>query len=138
MNRYCADHIAFRVSDMDRAIEFYCNKLGLLMEYDTVDRNHHERFVFLKLEGASIELLQMLDDKNNPVPFDTSSVAAPYCPHFAIRTDNLETTTQQLQEAGITIIKGPLEIPGQVKWLYIADPDQNIIEFVEWIKDTNS
>ena len=69
------DHFAFRVFDLDKAIIFYRETLGLKLLSKTV-----------------------LENKNVP------------------------------------IIKGPLEISKMVKWLYIANSDNNIIEFVEWVK----
>ena len=47
--------------------------------------------------------------------------------------DNLDHFTADLKAKEIPIFKGPLEIPGQVKWIYISDPDNNILEFVEWV-----
>jgi hypothetical protein len=38
-----------------------------------------------------------------------------------------------LRDQAIAIVKGPLEIPGKVRWLYAADPDKNVIEFVQWL-----
>ena len=38
-----------------------------------------------------------------------------------------------LNEKRIPILKGPLEIQGQVRWMYLADPDNNILEFVQWL-----
>jgi hypothetical protein len=48
--------------------------------------------------------------------------------------EDLDLLIVQLERVGIQICKGPLEIPGRVRWLYVADPDQNIVEFVQWIK----
>ena len=28
---------------------------------------------------------------------------------------------------------GPLEISGRVKWVYVSDPDNNVIEFIQWL-----
>jgi hypothetical protein len=27
-----------------------------------------------------------------------------------------------------------MEIPGMVRWLYAADPDGNVLEFVQWLQ----
>ena len=34
---------------------------------------------------------------------------------------------------GISLLKGPLAIPDKVRWCYLADPDNNVIEFVQWL-----
>ena len=36
-------------------------------------------------------------------------------------------------EKGVRIAKGPLEIAGQVRWLYALDPDGNVLEFIQWL-----
>ena len=40
---------------------------------------------------------------------------------------------KELGKEDIPIAKGPLEAPGLAKWIYICDPDNNIIEFVQWL-----
>lgn len=127
------DHFAFRVFDLDKAIKFYQETLGLKLIFKTVDEDHHEAFAFLDLEGGNLELLQLMDENNNPVPFEKFEVEQPFCPHLAIKAENLDRLVLDLKEKKVNIVKGPLEIPGMVKWLYVADLDNNIIEFVEWI-----
>ncbi|MBC8186357.1 VOC family protein [candidate division KSB1 bacterium] len=128
------DHFAFRVTELDRAIKFYQDILGLRLISKTVDEDHHEAFAFLELEGGNLELLQLLDENNQLIPSENSEVKEPYCPHLALKCGNLDQFVLELEDKKIEIVKGPLEIPGMVKWLYITDPDNNIIEFVEWIK----
>jgi len=128
-----ADHFAFQVSDLDRSIRFYTEGLGLPLQFRQVDEEHHEAFAFLGLVGGNLELLQMLDDSNQPLPMPKKEIAPPYCPHLAIQVDGWQNLLSSLQEKGIPIVKGPLEIPGQVQWLYISDPDGNIIEYIHWL-----
>lgn len=127
------DHVAFKVSDLDSSIRFYTNALGLKLMFQERDENHQEAFAFLELEGGNLELLQALDENNQPVPFSRPEIESPFCPHVAMGSDNLDGLVADLEKKGIPIVKGPLEIPGQVKWLYISDPDHNILEFVEWL-----
>ena len=128
-----ADHFAFQVSDLDASIDFYQQKLELGLMSKTVDEEHHEAFAFLKLEGCNIELLQLLDEQNNPVPVPQKEIKPPYSPHIAIGTKDLNGLVQQLKASDIEIIKGPMLIPDMVTWLYIADPDNNVLEFVQWL-----
>ena len=127
------DHVAFRVTDLEISIRFYRDLLGVELMSKTMDPQHHEAFAFLKIHGCDVELLQLLDETGNPVTFEKQLIEQPFCPHLALRSDDLDGLVDRLTEKKITIIKGPLEIPGMVKWLYVADPDNNIIEFVQWI-----
>jgi len=125
--------MAFRVSDMDAAVEFYVNGLGMKLMFRKTDEEHHEEFAFLELDGGNLELLQLLDERNRSVAYDRAPAAPPYCPHLALKTDDLDGVVRMLGERQIPILNGPLEIPGSVRWLYVADPDNNVLEFVQWL-----
>ncbi|MBK7495297.1 MAG: VOC family protein [Candidatus Omnitrophica bacterium] len=127
------DHFAFRVNDLDRSIDFYSNVLGLKLMFRQFDPNHHEAFAFFELEGGNLELLQCLDEFNQPVPPVLPAIEPPFTPHLALKAEDLGRIIELLKEKSIPIVKGPLEIPGQVRWLYLADPDHNILEFVQWL-----
>lgn len=127
------DHIAIHVSDLSRSITFYTQRLGFSLLFSEVDPVHHEAFAFLQAEGCQIELLQLLNDENKPNPFPPQDPSPPYCPHIAIRTSDLDQVVRELHDNGITIVKGPLEIQGKVKWLYLGDPDGNMLEYVQWL-----
>jgi lactoylglutathione lyase len=133
MPAFSADHFAFGVSDLDASIEFYTRKIGLKLLFKESDDNHHEAFAFLELNGRNLELLQSLDENNQPVPRIKQEIVEPYCPHLAIGTDDLDGVLSSMKEKQVPVIKGPLEIPGKVRWVYFADPDNNILEFVEWL-----
>ena len=124
------DHIAFQVSDLDASITFYNEVLGLTLMSKTIDNEHNEAFAYFELDGGNLELLQNLAEKS----FKKHEIKQPFCPHMALGTDDLDQLAADLQKREIPIIKGPLEIEGMVKWLYIADPDKNIIEFVQWLE----
>lgn len=127
------DHVAFRVSDMNAALRFYEETVGLKRLSCQTDEEHHETFAFLELDGGNLELLQCLDESNQPVAYAKPVLEPPFCPHLALKTDDLDAIVGLLRERGVAIVKGPLEIPGQVRWLYVADPDNNVIEFVQWL-----
>jgi len=122
------DHFAFRVADLGAALHFYCDQLGLVKMSETVDQEHGEAFAYVELEGGNLELLETLDR-----PFRNPGLAEPFCPHLAVAVFDLDEKIAQLGSAGIEPIKGPLEIAGLVRWFYIADPDNNVIEFVQWL-----
>ena len=122
------DHFAFEVSDLEASTCFYCDNLGFRVQISFVDENIHETLVVLELDGGKLELIQVLDEYNQPKSFEPVTVRPHFCPHLALETDDFEKSLAQIHENGLEIVKGPLEIPGLVKWLYLADPDQNIIE----------
>ncbi len=127
------DHVAFQVSDLDAALAFYTGTFGLKLMFSARDEAHHEAYAFLELDGGNLELLQLLDEANQPIPLKKTEPAPPYCPHLALATDDLAALEASLHEKGVAILKGPLLIEDKVTWLYLADLDGNVIEFVQWL-----
>jgi catechol 2,3-dioxygenase-like lactoylglutathione lyase family enzyme len=123
------DHVAVPVSDMEAALQFYGEKLGLKFMFRDVDPVEQEDFAFFEVEGGNLELLKSLAH-----PLDRPDIKSPYCPHLALATSDMNATLRLIQKQGLRLIKGPLKIEGKVTWLYIADPDNNVIEFVQWLE----
>lgn len=127
------DHVALEVADLDTALAFYADTLNLKLLFRKRDEEHHEAFAFLELEGGNLELLQLLNRQNRPKKKRKCEIAESCCPHVAIQTPDMSALVAQLEEKRIPIEKGPLEISGTVRWIYVRDPDNNIIEFVQWL-----
>ncbi len=123
------DHVAVPVSDMEAAVQFYGEKLGLKFMFREIDPVEQEDFAYFEMDGGNLELLKSLAH-----PFDRPDVGPPYCPHLALATSDMDATLRLIQERGLRLVKGPLKIEGKVTWLYIADPDNNVIEFVQWLE----
>ena len=129
-----ADHVAFRVADLDVAIDFYTRSLGLELLDRQVDREHGEAFAFLDLDGCRIELIMLLDENGDPVAHSPPSPTEPFCPHVALAVSDVDAALDKVVKAGARYLKGPMELPGEVRWAYAADPDGNVIELVQWHK----
>lgn len=127
------DHVAIQVADIEASISFYTEKLGFELMFHEVDRDHQEAFAFLKMDGGNLELLQQLDEQGRAISFQAPAIAKPYCPHLALATDNLDKELARLKNYQIPVLDGPLEIPGSVRWLYFSDPDNNVVEYVQWL-----
>lgn len=121
------DHIAFRVSDLDAAIRFYTEALGLQLLFRKINQEVGEAYAMLQLDGGNLELVQTLG-----LEFVRPRIEPPYCPHLAIGTEDMEKTLGMLRGKSVEIVKGPLEVQGEEKWLYITDPDGNVIEYIQW------
>ena len=123
------DHVAVEVSDLEAAIDFYEQKIGLKFLFKKVDEIHDEAFAYLEMKGARLELLQSLRLPKSRAADDHS-----FCPHMAFASNDIHATEQDLREKQVIILKGPMEIPSMVRWLYAADPDGNVLEFVQWLQ----
>ena len=94
-----------------------------------MDEAHGEAFAYLEVKGARLELLQSLRLPKSRAADDDS-----FCPKMAFASNDIQSTEQDLREKQVIILKGPMEIPGMVRWLYAADLDGNVLEFVQWLK----
>lgn len=124
------DHMAFQVSNLDAAIAFYTEKLGFSLDFNMQNEAEQEVFAFLNLGNVRLELLQDLQHSYTPPP-----IQHPYCPHLAISIDDMQAAVHNLKTQGIAIIRGPMLIEDKVTWLYFADPDNNVIEYVQWFNE---
>lgn len=124
------DHFAFQVGDMDLAIRFYVEKLGFAVSFRSTNAEVGEELAFLVLGDLRLELLRDLKRPAQPKP----EPQPPYCPHLAIRTDDMAGTVARLRDRGIPLLYGPEEVPGEETWLYLADPDNNVVEYIQWYR----
>lgn len=127
------DHVALQVTDIDASIAFYQDVLGLPLLFKKADPDHQEIFAFLELDGGNLELLAHVGGDGKPLPRELPPLKKPYCPHVALGVDDLDHVVASLEARNIPLVDGPLIIPGQVRWLYISDPDNNVIEYVQWL-----
>jgi len=124
------DHVAFQVSDIEAAIRFYEEKLGFTLKSKAVNSEEQEAYAFLILDDVRLELLQDLKEDT----YQKSVVMPPYCPHLAIETDDMEVVVMRLRQAGVDILRGPLKIEDEETWVYFTDPDNNVLEYIQWFK----
>ncbi len=123
------DHVAFQVSNIDAAIQFYVEKLDFALKSKAVNAEEGEAYAFLALGDLRLELIQDLKEADSPRP----EVKPPYCPHLAIETGDMDGAVDQLRQRGVTVLRGPLKIEGEETWVYFADPDNNVLEYIQWL-----
>lgn len=126
MNRN--DDTAYRVSDLDAAIRFYTESLGLRLLRRGISEVVQEASAFLELEGGNLELIQTLN-----IPFVRPKIEPPYCPHLGLETADMDNILALIKAKRIPVVQELKEIPGNEKWIYISDPDGNVIEYIQWI-----
>lgn len=115
-------HTMVRVADLDKSLDFYCNKLGLreLRRYD----NDGGRFtlVFLAAPGdddAQVELTYNWD----PEDYDEGRNFG----HLAYAVDNIYESCQRLMDGGVTISRPPHD----GRMAFVRSPDNISIELLQ-------
>tara|TARA_R110000868_G_scaffold124779_2_gene329643 strand:+ start:12644 stop:13099 length:456 start_codon:yes stop_codon:yes gene_type:complete len=127
-------HTMIRISDIDKSLDFFCNKLGM------VELNRHEnskaKFTLIFLAAPNDEskgkeykspLLELTynwpDDKD---ALEEYSVGRNFG-HLAYRVDNIYDTCEKLMEQGVIINRPPRD--GYMA--FIKSPDNISIELLQ-------
>ncbi|HEX3047799.1 MAG TPA: VOC family protein [Bacillota bacterium] len=121
-------HFAFEVSDLEKAIGFYTETFGMKLMFQEVDSAHGESFAMLSFETGVLELLQRIGVSE---PFQKPEIKPPYCPHLAFKTEEMDDLVKKLTAQGVKLAGGPFDNGKGIRWVYFADPDNNIIEFIQ-------
>lgn len=117
-------HSMIRVRDLDAALDFFCNKLGLRQ----VRRRDHEggRFTLVFLEtgtegdGAQIELTYNWDQEE---PYTGGRNFG----HLAFEVDDIYALCDSLQQSGVTILRPPRD----GRMAFVRSPDQISVELLQ-------
>ena len=120
-------HVAFRVTDLDRALDFYCGKLGF-REAFRLDRDGQPSpwIVYLRLaENQFIELFPGGEGSVAP-----RSRAAGYN-HCCLVVDDMAATLAELRERGQEVTGEPVRGMDTNWQFWLQDPDGNAIELME-------
>ena len=127
-------HTMLRVRDLDSALDFYCNKLGLKEVRRRVDEKNRYTLVFLA--GADdAELVDSSKRKGREAPaveltynWDSEDYGeARYFGHLAYEVDNIYAVCERLMKAGVTINRPPRD--GVMA--FVRSPDKHSIELLQ-------
>jgi lactoylglutathione lyase len=123
-----------RVRNLDQALDFYCNKLGLKEVRRRVDEKNRYTLVFLAApedeglveeskhtgrDAPLVELTYNWDSEDNG--------EARYFGHLAYEVDDIYATCAHLMKLGITINRPPRD--GQMA--FVRSPDLHSIELLQ-------
>ena len=115
-------HTMVRVSDLEKSLDFYCNKLGL-KETRRVDHNAGRfTLIFLAPEGQEECPLELTFNWDPEVYAEGRNFG-----HVAYEVDDIYQTCQHLSDAGVTINRPPRD----GKMAFVRSPDNVSIELLQ-------
>jgi catechol 2,3-dioxygenase-like lactoylglutathione lyase family enzyme len=128
------DHGGLLVSDVERAVRFYTDALGLERlprpsTFDTpgawlkVGEHHQIHLIGETDEGRAREM--------NP-GYDPAEIAIGYGNHLALVVDDLDATVVRVRAAGVEPGGEIIARGDGVRRTFVTDPDRNIIELMEF------
>lgn len=115
-------HTMVRVLNLENALDFYINKLGL----KEVRRQEHKqgRFTLIFLATAPNEpTIELTYNWDQTEPYSVGRNFG----HLAYEVDNIYSFCEQLQEKGVTILRPPRD----GRMAFIRSPDNISIELLQ-------
>jgi len=120
-------HTCYRVRDLDRAVKFYCDELGLKQAFAFINKEGRRTGVYIHVGGRGfIELFEgeVLEQKG------TGSYL-----HLCLEVDDIKATVSGLRGRGIEV--SDPRFGGDGSWqAWITDPDGNRIELMQYTKES--
>jgi lactoylglutathione lyase len=127
-------HTMLRVRNLDAALDFYINKLGLKETRRRVDEKNRYTLVFLA-GPDDVPLVEASKKAGRPGPeleltfnWDSEDYGeARYFGHLAYEVDDIYATCERLMKAGVTINRPPRD--GVMA--FVRSPDKHSIELLQ-------
>jgi catechol 2,3-dioxygenase-like lactoylglutathione lyase family enzyme len=111
------DHVWFWVTDMDRAVAFYRDGLGL-----SVGSRHGDEWAELEAGPIRIGLHGARDGH-----------ATPHGGTAVFRVADLDLAKAALEERGVVFEEHLGEVPGIARYASFDDPDGNSMQLIEYV-----
>ena len=128
-------HTMLRVRDLDKALAFYVDQLGLTETHRRVDDKGRFTLVFLAAP-EDVALVADARAKGRPAPLveltynwdgDEDVGEARYFGHLAYEVDDIYATCDRLMKAGVTINRPPRD--GMMA--FVRSPDRQSVELLQ-------
>jgi glyoxylase I family protein len=152
MPRTAFSHVAIGVTNMDRALAFYCGVLGMKNIYDEIEdvqqegvKPYRRHAVFLSWPGEEHGSFLALDTQDRtgevrPVSFSDYGVH-----HISLWVDDLDAIHDRAVKAGCDVMLTPRLLDPNpslkpfgggtpVKTTFLRDPDGNVIQLDQAIE----
>ena len=98
------DHVAVLVEDLDQALSFWQDQLGLTLDHVEIIDSMEVKIAFLPLGGSEIELIQPTTADSGLAKF--LEKRGPGLHHICIEVENINTILGKLKEKGVRLIDG--------------------------------
>lgn len=106
------NHIAIAVPDVDAALAFWQDALGLTVDHIEDVPSQQATVVFIPVGDSEVELVKPTSGDTGVARFIAERGGGMH--HLCFEVDNIEEMLAQLKEKGIRLInESPLELPGR-------------------------
>lgn len=118
-------HVAIRVKEIERTLDFYTNKLGF-SEMMRLDRDGKLWLVYLRITDD--QYLEVFPEGEGERTAEREAVGYN---HMCLAVPDIDQTVRELEEAGVPLIR-PKTMGADGNWqAWIEDPDGHRIELMQ-------
>lgn len=131
------DHVGIAVADLDAAITWYHDTLGMILVHEEVNEEQGIREAMLAVRGAQegtaqIQLMAPIDESSTIAKF--LDKRGPGIQQMAVRVSDLDAFVEQLQEQGVRLVydaprRGTAN--SRINFIHPKDGGGVLIELVE-------
>lgn len=124
------DHIAIIVSDLDKAEDFYVNKLGFKVISKVYRKDRDDTILMLSIgEREDAVKLEVFAEKNSPARVTNPEASG--LRHLAFHVDDVEKAVSDLKEKGIVCEPVRMDPYTHNRMTFFHDPDGQPLELHE-------
>jgi methylmalonyl-CoA/ethylmalonyl-CoA epimerase len=135
------DHVGIAVPDLDVAIKWYHDHLGMIVLHEEVNEDQGIREAMLSVRGAAkgsaqVQLMAPLDETSTIAKF--LDKRGPGLQQFAYRVSDLEALSERLRADGIRLL---YDVPrrgtanSQINFIHPKDAGGVLVELVQPVDD---
>jgi catechol 2,3-dioxygenase-like lactoylglutathione lyase family enzyme len=109
-------YVTLAVSDLSASVQFFSD----IFDFEIVD-DSHKGYVIMTLDPIKVKLVKVDKVENHLAKLKIPSIS------FEMDVDDFTEAITELEEKGITIVKGPEAIENGESLIF-RDPDNNLVE----------
>ena len=124
------EHVGMTTSNMDSAVAFYCDLLGLRLALRKANGGGGE-LAFLDAGGGMLEIVQ---PATGAVRFRDVPMSEAGMRHLTLAYGNVDAMVEKLEAAGVEIAERPRDAhnPEMIRRVaFVRDPDGVLVELIE-------
>jgi lactoylglutathione lyase len=119
-------HIALKVWDLDRSLDFYVNRLGFAEMMRLSKDDGSLWLVYLRISDSQfLEIFPGADSDRSP-GWDGNAIS-----HVCLEVDDLDRVVDDIEKAGIALTIAKKTSADRNRQAWIEDPDGNRIELMQ-------
>ncbi|MGV7224732.1 MAG: VOC family protein [Nitrospinales bacterium] len=134
------DHVGLSVKNMEKAISFYRDMIGMEKVLDRYfdiglekiigEKGAKARIVHMRLQDSMVELFDYQNPKARP-PYQDKSQSDYGLIHIGFMVQNFQKTYEQLKNKGVKFLGEPVEIRPGVRVAYFHGAEYEVCEMRE-------